>query len=310
MLKRIAIIGYGNIAKKHIEVLHEKGCEIVASCNRSSTKNELARAEAGIQNTYTDYHQMIKDTQPDGILVCVNYLYIYKVLSEIIPYQIPVLCEKPSGTSYAEHMELMELSKKHNTPVMVALNRRHYSVFRKGIELVGGKDCITTVLLEWSEDPERLKANKNYSDVELSKLTFGNTIHGLDILTFYAGSVKDFHFNKSNKTRLPYHWIYNVSGISENGVVFNFNCSWDNPVPWRVVIYGNDFRLDFAPLETATLTKGGVKQIIPPDDVDLSFKAGFMHQAELFLNQNINGYDLSSCVNAMWLAEEINNQLQ
>lgn len=309
MLKKIVLIGYGNIAQKHIEVLRSLGCEIVASCNRSKEMNELARLQSGIPETYTDYHQMIKQTTPDGIVICVSFLQMSKVLKEVIPYKIPILAEKPSGTSYKEHIELQQLSAEHNTSVMLGLNRRHYSVFAKAIDEIGGKDKITTVLVEWSEDPEKLISNKGYGHDELSKLTFGYTIHGIDILTTLAGKISKYHFIKSEH-KLPYNWIYNLSGISENGVVFNFNCSWDNPVPWRIVIYAKDTRVEFAPLENAVITRGKNKHIVEADDKDKNFKAGFIRQAQLFIGQNINGYELSSCTDTMWLAEEINNQLQ
>jgi hypothetical protein len=77
----------------------------------------------------------------------------------------------------------------------------------------------------------------------------------------------------------------NVSGISENGVLFNFNSSWDNPVPWRLVLTARHKRYIFAPLETCEVeeTNNNAKWSIHPDWYDQKFKAGFYRQAKAFL---------------------------
>src|SRR5690606_13233774 len=96
---KLVLIGYGNIARRHIEVFRSLGVEISASCNRSASGNDLARSEGGIPKTYTDFHEMIKTERPDRIIVCVSFWEMYRVLKEIIPYKIPVLVEKPTATS-------------------------------------------------------------------------------------------------------------------------------------------------------------------------------------------------------------------
>ena len=83
MLKRICLIGFGNIARKHIEVLRALGCEIVASCNRNLEHNRLAEAEAGIPQTFTSYSDMIRRVKPDGVLVCVSFWNNYQVLPKV-----------------------------------------------------------------------------------------------------------------------------------------------------------------------------------------------------------------------------------
>ncbi|MBT6434016.1 MAG: hypothetical protein HOK28_13030, partial [Deltaproteobacteria bacterium] len=47
-MMRIGIVGYGNIARKHIEVFRALGCEIAASCNRSEAGRERAQQEGQI----------------------------------------------------------------------------------------------------------------------------------------------------------------------------------------------------------------------------------------------------------------------
>lgn len=305
-MKKIAIIGYGNIAKKHIEVFRALECEIIASCNRSDEKNKLAKETEGIPNIYTDYHKMIEETKPDGILVCVSFWNMFNVLKDIIPYGIPILSEKPTATSLDEQIELETLSEKHKTPVMVGFNRRHYSVLQKAIEALGGKDKITSVLIEWSENPNHLINNRKLTDEQIKQYYFGNTIHGLDLLTSLAGEINSLDHNNVDFND-EYRKIVNFSGKSDSNVIFNFYNSWNNPVPWRLVITSKDNFAMFAPLETCILIDNykNQRKNIEPDEIDVKYKAGFYKQAKLFIDKNFEGNDLKSAHNSMKLADSL-----
>ena len=306
-MKNITIIGYGAIAKHHIQVFEALNCKIVATCVRSKEKQEKA-LQSGIPNVYTNYHEMIKETQPDAIIVCVSFWNMYTVLKEVIPYGLPILSEKPSATSLTEHKELVQLAEQYNTPVMIGLNRRQYSVLEQAIEAAGGKEAITNVLVEWSEDPNHLVHNRNLTDVQLRTYNFGNTIHGLDFVCDLCGPLTDYHLNVRDQGH-AYSWIINVSGVSCSGSIFNFNCSWANHVPWRVVFYAENKRFVMAPLETVQFFEGKAVTNIEPSIEDKRFKAGFYRQAKHFIANDFKGqYDLASATPAMILAQAITDR--
>lgn len=305
MIKRVAIVGFGNIARKHMDVFRAQGAEVIASANRSGEKREEA-LKAGIPTVYADFHEMIRKEQPEGLLVSVSFWNMYQVLKELIPYKIPILAEKPTGTSIAEHIELEKLSQKHNTSVMIGLNRRHYSVLQKAIEHSGGYDEITQVLIEWSEDPYHLKVNRKLNDAQISKQLFGNSIHGLDLIVFLAGKPANVSF-KVKHLGDPFRVHMTFQGESENKILFGFTSSWDNPVPWRMALYARNKRFVFAPLESCEFTEGKTKSTIQPDESDIHFKAGFYRQAKIFLDQSgeITKHNLVSVRPAMELAQTL-----
>lgn len=309
-MKKIGLIGYGNIARRHLEVFRELNCDIVASVNRSEEKNLLARNEGHIPVTFTDVHEMIKATKPDGLVVCASFWNMYQVLKKVIPYGLPVLAEKPTATSWKEHQELCVLAEKHGTKVMVGLNRRHYSVIQKAVEDAGGKDAITSVLVEWSEDPYHLVNNRKLTREQVERYIFGNTIHGLDLMTWLAGNVHAPNI-AVGKHGEPYRWLMNVSGLSDRGVLFNFNSSWDNPVPWRVVFTARGKRYLFAPLEKCLKQQQGYKDMVEilPDNHDVKFKAGFYKQASSFINGDFTTCDIHSVNNSMQLADSLTQKL-
>jgi predicted dehydrogenase len=281
-MMRIGIVGYGNIARKHIEVFRALGCEIAASCNRSEAGRERAQQEGQILAVYSDIDKMLQDANLDGVLCCASFTQLYETACKIIPTQTPVLIEKPPGLSMVELAKLESLATEYNTPVMVGMNRRHYSVVERAVEDMGGLDAVTSVSVQWSEDYRRF-LERGYSLEEASKLIFANSLHGLDLLTYFAG-----HFEAPQalvkKFSEPLGVTMSLSGISDRGVLGHFNSTWNSPGRWRLDVCTNDRRYIFAPLESCRVQEVGVKgeRIIEPAERDTLYKAGFFKQAELF----------------------------
>lgn len=309
-MMRIGIVGYGNIARKHIEVFRALGCEIAASCNRSEAGRERAQQEGQILAVYSDIDKMLQEANLDGILCCASFTQLYETACKIIPTQTPVLIEKPPGLSMAELTKLESLAKEHNTPVMVGMNRRHYSVVERAIEDMGGLDAVTSVSVQWSEDYKRF-LERGYSLEEASKLIFANSLHGLDLLTYFAG---DFETPQVlvQKFSEPLGVTMSLSGVSDRGVVGNFVSTWNSPGRWRLDVCTNDRRYIFAPLESCRVQEVGVKgeRIIEPAEHDGLYKAGFLKQAELFCDlvrtrKPNSMVDLTSTRPPMSLAEKL-----
>lgn len=311
-MSRICLIGYGNIARKHIEVLRALGCEIVASCNRSEKGNIAAKDEGGVPVTYTNYMEMVEKEKPDGIVNCVNHNNIFAITKELIPIGIPLLVEKPAGTSVKELQELIKLQEEYGTPVQVALNRRHYSVFENAIQNIGGKENIDMISVEWSERPLRAKEDKDYTDAMVEDILIGNSIHGIDLLNFLSGGIDKYNSYTSSKEIGYYHWNMAFSGVSKLGTLVNFTNSWGSPVPWRVLIYSKGKRFEFAPIENCkVLSQNAEDNVeITADDYDNTYKAGFYNQAKNFLEisknkDSVNQHSLASSLRSMEIAEEL-----
>lgn len=308
------IIGFGNIAIKHLEVAILLGIEVIASSNRSSAGNDLAK-EYGIAKTYTNYIEMIETEKPDSIIVCVSFEHLFSVCKSLIPFKIPILLEKPAGTSLNELYQLIELAKTFDTKVQVAMNRRHYSNIKKAIEHAGGWSQITAVDVEWSETPIKLLEQKGYSEEQVAKIIFGNSIHGIDMATFFGGEIESPSII-TNSFGEPFRWYMQFSGKSQDGKLVSFCSSWDHPVPWKLVLSAKGKRYVFAPLETCKVYYTHQKEVeeIKIDDVEKVYKAGFVSQMNAFKNliespQFENIHSLESCIPAMEIAEKFYKNL-
>jgi predicted dehydrogenase len=167
---------------------------------------------------------------------------------------------------------------------MVGLNRRRYSVVERAIEDAGGRDQITAVFVEWSEDPWYLRDSRKFTPAQIANWIYGNSLHGLDLLTFLAGDVPQPAVHARNFGD-PCRWMMALQGISERGVLASFHSTWDSPSRWRLVFCTPHRRYTFAPLESCQVTERDQKEsrTIEPDDFDARFKPGFHGQARDFL---------------------------
>jgi predicted dehydrogenase len=313
-MTRLALVGYGRIAPRHLEIFRALGCDIVAACNRSQEGRRRAQVEGGIPVVYSDIVEMLEREKPDGVVCCASFDQVYHAAEAILPRRIPTLLEKPPGTSLSELAELQALAARHATPVMVGMNRRHYSVVQRAVEDAGGLEAITSVFVDWSEDPSAF-AGRGFSAEQVARMIFGNSLHGLDLLTCLAGPIPAPRI-VTHDLGGRFRWVMALAGVSERGVLGTFQSSWDAPGPWRLTFCAAERRYTFAPLETCRVSERGVdgERVIEPDDDDRTFKPGFYRQGLLFLRTIQSGEspamaDLAAVRPAMVLAERLTTSL-
>ena len=247
---RLGLVGYGRIAPRHIEVFRALGCNIVAACNRSEAGCRRAKEEGGIGQTYRSIPEMLEKEALDGILCCVSAEQIFETGCALIPSKIPILLEKPPGLSVEEAETLHERARESGTPVMVALNRRHYSVLRRAIDDAGGMSAINAVFVDWSENPRYLLDQRRLPPHVVERMVFANSLHGLDLLTFLAGAVETAQVLGRPVSGAV--WLADdAAGSRERGVYVSFRSTWDAPGGWSLAFTSTGRRYTFAPLNRA-----------------------------------------------------------
>ncbi len=133
-MTRIGVIGAGNHSR-----LHGRSLELIAS-RRKGTDGEIelccvcdldaekAREYAetfGFLKTYTDIRTMIDSERPDGLLAVTPVDFNEEAVRMLLPEGIPLLIEKPPGTSTKATHDLLQLAERTRTPHMVSFNRRY-----------------------------------------------------------------------------------------------------------------------------------------------------------------------------------------
>jgi len=282
---RLAVVGFGEIARQHIAPFRLLGASVVAAVGRSPQSRRRAEQIGGIERTYADPLAMVERERPDGILVTTSALSQFEVIHKLIFCDVPLLVEKPPAIRFADWTVLWDQIKARQLPVMVGLNRRYYSVYQRALQRMGGVDAVTSVSVEWSEDPEGMLAKGHPLEI-LPALNFANSIHGLDLLVFFAGMLQNATVWGRNldHSGQRFRWQMGVHGVTDRGARTSFESNWDVPGRWRLVVDAADVRMVSAPLETAVLfARGHAPETVEPSAEDQQFKPGFYGQAAAFL---------------------------
>jgi predicted dehydrogenase len=308
---RLALIGCGNIARKHLEVFSTfPDVKMVAVCNRGRPEvYEIAKTYE-IPVIYQDYIQMLDKEKPDAVLIAVGIECTVEVVSECLKRGTSSLIEKPPGVTCAETHSLLELARSGNAMNMVALNRRFYSTMQMAREYILKRGPLISIVVE---APEKFEVAKKIHPPAVQKQwLFANGIHCIDLLRFFGGEVQEVC---ASATR----WVEDQNDSFQALIQFqnkatgHYISNWSSPGRWSVTLYGKGCRIALAPLEQGILTEiDGKEQAIELSDIDRKFKPGLYGQDRHFIDCVKSGNkpsfpasDLEDSVKTMRLVEQI-----
>ncbi len=124
--KRIAVIGTGRMGSIHLRVLHRLGVLVGISDINKEALVGLSQ-KLGDVPYFDDYHQMIKEVNPDGVIIATPTSLHYSITKDIIEHHnlAGILVEKPVCEFLSDAEKLIELAKHTKTKITVG----HIEVF-------------------------------------------------------------------------------------------------------------------------------------------------------------------------------------
>jgi len=309
---RLAIIGAGNIAIEHLKVLESiKDIELVGITSRTIDKAEELANQFNINNVYDDIFKLINEVNIDGIMILVSADQIFHVTKSLLPKKIPLFIEKPAGLFPEESKQLCELSNKYSTLNMVGYNRRYYTIFHKGIELIKQKGDLLGISIEGHERFWKI-ADKIDNKIQ-DHWVYANSTHTIDLLRFFGGEIANIHSIKNS--------VYQNNGDQfasimefKSKVLGHYISHWYSPGGWSVTLFGDKITVRFKPLEKGVYIDSNFNEYeIKPEKIDKIFKPGFYNQIQAFLQMiktgelQWPGQDLNSAYKTMVLSDSIAN---
>lgn len=133
---RYGIIGSGMMGHEHIRNIHLlDGAVIAAVADPDEGMRNTAQKLAGAGcKAYSDYMDMMRDGVCDVLLIASpNHTHI-DVLRDVMPFDLPILAEKPLCTTLADCEEVLEMQKARTKPIWVAMEYRYMAPVTKLIE--------------------------------------------------------------------------------------------------------------------------------------------------------------------------------
>jgi len=282
---RVGLIGAGDMAGKHLEVLRQfPDVDVVALASRGEDKLGKLASHFGIDKRFLDYLEMLRTISLDAIFVLVSASNIYEVSSECISRGINSLIEKPPGLISAQTEQLLNLSSGKGGKHMIGLNRRFYGTMKNAKELLQAEGPLVSILVEGPEDLESARALGIHPPEVIGNWLAANGIHCIDLLRFFGGEPTEVH-SSASAWREKQPDSYGALIRFDRGAIGHYVSNWTSPGRWRVVLYAPDLRIDICPLEQGKIFRRGAKEsAIQVNRADTDFKPGLFAQDRFFLD--------------------------
>ena len=180
----IALIGAGGMANGvHYPSLKE--CEdvnLVGLCDLIPSKLQATAERFEIEQTFTDYKQMLEKTSPDAVYVLMPPQHLFPIVIHCLSQQHHVFIEKPPGVTLHQTKEMARAAEKNGCKTMVGFNRRFIPLLQQVKTMVEERGPIIQCMSTFHKNtPGAL-----YYDGVIDVLTC-DAIHAVDALRWIGG---------------------------------------------------------------------------------------------------------------------------
>jgi len=119
---RIGLIGTGLIAHTHAQEYQKLPCvKIVAACDLIPSKLEAFCKKYDIENSYTDYREMLLRDDLDAVDICVHNNLHAPLTMKVLESGRHCYCEKPMAGSYADAKAMLDAAQRAGLQLHIQL---------------------------------------------------------------------------------------------------------------------------------------------------------------------------------------------
>jgi UDP-N-acetyl-2-amino-2-deoxyglucuronate dehydrogenase len=195
---RFALVGCGNIAKKHVQAIQNglEEAELAAVCDKIPERASGYAQKYGIPG-FSDVHEMMRAVgeRIDAVnLLTPSGLHARNVL-ELVEYGKPLVVEKPIALRLEDADQIIHACDRHGVKIFVVHQNRYNLPIIKAREAFEqgrfGKLVMGTVRLRWKRDQAYYDAEKWRGTWAYDGGVFTNQAsHHIDMLTWFMGAVE------------------------------------------------------------------------------------------------------------------------
>ncbi len=235
---KLGLIGAGGIAQAHMGAMSEiDGVEIVAASDLAEANVKRTADRWGIPKTFTDYNEMLKMDELDGVIVCTPTAVHGAPTVAALNAGKHVLCEKPMEASLVAATEMARASHENDKILMIALKLRYTPQVKKAKAII---DAGTLGDIYYAETvADRRRGNPGGSFIRKATAGFGAVadigVYALDTALYLMGHPKPVAVSGITSNYLSLHNTWNPS--LKKTEVEDFAAGW--------VLFDNGARLVF-----------------------------------------------------------------
>ncbi len=185
----IGIIGAGNFTSATmLPALKRANASIKFIASASGLSSTTMAKRYGIANSTSDYHEILRDTETDLVLITTKHHMHATMVIESLKAGKSVFVEKPLALNQGELEEVITTYQKSEGSISVGFNRRFSPLTKKAKKLLG-KDNVPINIVA-TMNAGFIPANSWVHDLEIGGgRIIGEACHFIDLCTFFIGSL-------------------------------------------------------------------------------------------------------------------------
>ncbi len=234
---KIALIGFGNIGKIHLNVILSSTHQLVGICDIDEDKligfeNELR---------FTDYKKMLDEVKPDIVHICTPHHLHKEMIIYALKNEINVFCEKPICINKREIDEIQDVLNNCSVQLGVCYQNRYNpsTIFIKNY-LKGKEIILVEGELKWHRDAKYYSQSywRGKKEYEGGGVLINQAIHTIDLMQYIGFYPSEICAKISNIS------LKGIIDVEDNAVVTSTDqrfkltasnsCSKDYPVKIKI----------------------------------------------------------------------------
>jgi len=119
---RVGIIGVGQIGKQHLGAYAKiPGAQVVAAADVNGAELERVATEFGIEQTYTNFRDLLARDDIDAVDVCLHNNFHAPVTNAVLASGKHCYCEKPMAGSYVDAKSMLDTARSVDRKLSIQL---------------------------------------------------------------------------------------------------------------------------------------------------------------------------------------------
>ena len=199
---RIAVVGAGQIGRRHIEHLMAEPSTTLAAVVDPAPESAALAQELGLP-WFPTFAELLAAQKPDGVVFATpNQLHVANGLAAIAA-DIPALIEKPIADTLEGAAELVTAAEAKRVPLLIGHHRRHNPMIQRAKAIIAEGRLGRIVSVHgffWLLKPD------DYFDVAWRREVGAgpvlmNLIHDIDLMRYLIGEIVAVQAQTSNMVR-------------------------------------------------------------------------------------------------------------
>lgn len=286
-MTNIWLIGAGGIAIEYTKVLKALNKDFI-TIGRGHEKAQAYYEATGIKAIEggLDAYLLTKPKVAEHAIVAVNVNCLAATTISLMKCGVKkIFCEKPGFNEPSELEEVVSVAKETEAKVFYAYNRRFYASVLKAEEIIKEDGGMTSMNFEFTEWGHIIANTDHPAEVKKNWMT-ANSSHVIDLAFFIGGEPTQMSSYVAGELSWHKPSCFVGAGITEKGILFNYQANWDAPGRWAVEFQTVKHRIYLKPMEQLQLQDKASVKVYPveiDDHLDKEFKPGFYLETKAFL---------------------------